>query len=126
MGGGLNLRAVDLARIGYLVLRHGRWNDQQIVSEQWLAESTRRSVTPQQFFQRQADYGYLWWLFPLNGQIGAASNDAYVITGSGAMGQWLFVDRRDDLVVVVTAGAAGADASAPLTLFFESILAAVQ
>jgi len=125
MGGGLSVRAIDLARIGYLVLRHGRWRDQQIVSEQWLAESTRRTVTPQQFFQRQADYGYLWWLFPLNGQIGAASNGAYVITGSGAMGQWLFVDPRDDLVVVVTAGANGADTSAPLTFFLDDVLAAV-
>jgi CubicO group peptidase (beta-lactamase class C family) len=127
MGGGLDLRAVDLARIGYLVLRHGRWNDRQVVSEQWLAQSTLRAVTPMQFFPRQADYGYLWWLFPLNGQIGSSSGHAYVITGSGAMGQWLFIEPRSDLVVVVTAGASsGNDAARPLSLFFDEILAAVS
>jgi len=30
-GGGLNLRALDLARIGYLVLKQGHWDDTQIV-----------------------------------------------------------------------------------------------
>ena len=32
-GGGLHLRATDLARIGYLVLRNGMWNGTRIVSE---------------------------------------------------------------------------------------------
>jgi len=30
----------DMARIAYLMLRHGRWSGKQVVPEAWVAEST--------------------------------------------------------------------------------------
>lgn len=48
--------AREFAKFGYLYLRGGRWEDQQVVSEEWVRESTQPS---QDMFPQ---YGYLWWL----------------------------------------------------------------
>jgi CubicO group peptidase (beta-lactamase class C family) len=117
-GGGLGLRAVDLARIGYLVLRHGKWGDQQVVPSAWLEASTRvDSHGAQLFFSSfNSSYGYFWWLFPhqRNG------SDAEVIAASGAGGQWLFVVPSLDVVVAVIA-----DDGDGLDLFYDGVLPAI-
>ncbi len=48
--------AREFAKFGYLYLRRGEWDGEQIVSREWVLESTRRSQSLQIF------YGYLWWL----------------------------------------------------------------
>ena len=107
LGGGLNLRASDLARIGYLVLRKGKWEDKQIVSESWLRESTAHHVrNPRTFGSHPLDYGYLWWLLPLN-NVSSNGWETDIITASGARGQWLFVVPSLDLVVAATSNGAG-------------------
>jgi len=45
----------DLARVGYLVLQGGRWRDDQLVSENYIAQMTAASSA------RNAGYGLLWW-----------------------------------------------------------------
>jgi CubicO group peptidase (beta-lactamase class C family) len=101
-GGGLNLRAMDLARIGYLVLRHGNWNGNQVVPAQWIEESTRMHSHPSWALGGYpAEYGYLWWLIP----VGQGASADTIITGSGNLNQWLFIVPRLDLVVAVTGGA---------------------
>ena len=50
--------ARNFARFGYLFLRDGRWNDQQVVPEDWVKES----VEPSQW--ENPSYGYYWWLLP--------------------------------------------------------------
>ena len=42
--GGLYLAPHDLARIGYMVLQKGKWEDKQIVSERWINQSVHPSV----------------------------------------------------------------------------------
>jgi CubicO group peptidase (beta-lactamase class C family) len=102
-GGGLNLRPRDMAKIGYLMLRNGRWENQQIVSADWVRESTSHAVTfPRTFASRPVDYGYLWWLLSLDGEAGAHNRDADIYTASGAQGQWIFVIPKYDMVVVST------------------------
>ena len=127
LGGGLSLRARDLARIGYLVLRKGRWGDSQVVSEAWLEQSTAPVVrAPRTFGSHATDYGYLWWPMPISG---AASSgwDHDVIAASGALGQWLFIVPKYDLVVVVTGNAqAFQDFIRPLDFLYSDILAAVR
>ena len=127
MGGGLLLRANDLARIGYLVLRKGKWNGQQIVSEKWINESTAHSVRAvRSFFSYVPDYGYLWWLFPLDKRSGS-NWDTDIITASGAKGQWLFIIPKYDLVVAATSSSATAQGFIdPLDFLYDYIIPSVK
>jgi CubicO group peptidase (beta-lactamase class C family) len=126
MGGGLSLRSADLVRIGYLVLRRGMWNGQRIVSERWLDSTTHRvTASTERYFPRNTDYGMLWWLFPRNNQPGPASGDDYVIAASGSGGQWMFIDPKNDLVVVFT-GALGSGSWPGVQVFFDELLPAVR
>jgi CubicO group peptidase (beta-lactamase class C family) len=43
--GNLKLRPRDAAKFGYLYLNDGRWQGQQILSREWIAASTRESVS---------------------------------------------------------------------------------
>jgi CubicO group peptidase (beta-lactamase class C family) len=102
-GGGLYLRAIDLARVGYLVLRQGLWNGQQLVSPAWLARSTAPVTTrASQFGGVPVDYGYLWWMAPISSALSTADVNNRVIIASGNMNQFLFVVPSLDLVVVNT------------------------
>jgi len=42
--GGLYLRPRDMAKIGYMVLQKGQWRGRQIVSQEWIAESTQTYI----------------------------------------------------------------------------------
>jgi CubicO group peptidase (beta-lactamase class C family) len=54
-GGGLWVNAADLALLGELYLRRGRWGARQLVSGEWVDMTwTPCPVKP--------DYGLLWWL----------------------------------------------------------------
>jgi CubicO group peptidase (beta-lactamase class C family) len=100
-GGGLNLAPPDLARIGYLVLRQGKWGDKQVVPSSWITAMTQPySSGPPLFFSNYGSkYGYFWWLFPET----QGGSGAEVWAGSGSGGQWLFVVPSKDLVIAVAA-----------------------
>jgi hypothetical protein len=83
--GGLYLRAEDLAKIGLLYMRDGRWNGQQL------------SLTPRIDAGEGFQYGYQWWLLPH----GEPKRLAWVARGMG--GQRLIVFPEDQLIVVSTA-----------------------
>ena len=98
----INLSTRDMARIGYLMLREGRWNGRQLVPRDWVRESTRAitPVTEMNPERRRAGpwgYGYLWWVWD-----GPHSAGAYegAYTGLGAVGQHITILPKLDLVVV--------------------------
>jgi CubicO group peptidase (beta-lactamase class C family) len=53
---GLQIRALDLARIGQLMLQNGTWKGKTIVPRSWIAESTKAGQS------LQITSGLLWWL----------------------------------------------------------------
>jgi CubicO group peptidase (beta-lactamase class C family) len=53
---GLQIRALDLARLGQLMLDGGMWRGKRILSQAWIDESTR----PSQPYE--PCHGLLWWL----------------------------------------------------------------
>lgn len=53
--GGARTTVHDAAKIGQLMLDQGEYQDRQIVSAQWIADTVRPSA-------KASYYGYLWWL----------------------------------------------------------------
>ncbi len=87
-GADLALTPRDMAKFGLLFLQNGKWDGQQIVSEQWVNASTENSTTTYGWL----NYGYQWWLDPEYGTISAR----------GYMGQKIFILPDHDMVVVFT------------------------
>jgi CubicO group peptidase (beta-lactamase class C family) len=82
----MDLSARDLARVGLLMARGGRWGDRQIVSGAWVAESTRAWSDA----GHGRGYGYLWWIHGAHGTFAA----------HGHLGQTVIVNPGKDLVFV--------------------------
>lgn len=95
----LYLRPRDMAKIGQLILNNGIWNGRQIVSEEWIKNSTSESVRLSQDLSpvfRETGYGYQWW----RGRFKNGETD--VIFAGGWGGQFIFVVPELDMVIVLT------------------------
>ncbi|HET9372512.1 MAG TPA: serine hydrolase [Vicinamibacterales bacterium] len=90
--GGLYLAAEDLARIGYLYLRDGRWDGRRVLPADWVRRATSRHVTK---VGPSWDYGYQWWI--------TSRQNTDVWAGRGFGGQLLIVIPSRDAVAVVNA-----------------------
>jgi CubicO group peptidase (beta-lactamase class C family) len=91
-GGGVWITSRDLARVGYLFLRKGKWGDRQLISERWIKlATTPGEVNPQ--------YGYMWWLNTGQKQWPGVPESAFAMLGAGS--NICFVDPDHDLVVVL-------------------------
>ncbi len=97
--GGLYLTASDMARIGYLYLNDGKWNEDQILPEGWVAETVRLHVsgTDTSGFDDNRGYGYQWWLIPYSGK-----QASHYLAGIGYGGQYIFVVPEKKIVTVFT------------------------
>jgi CubicO group peptidase (beta-lactamase class C family) len=93
-GGGLQLRSVDLAKLGQLYLDGGRWQGKQVISPAWV----RNSIAPHANAREGFDYGYLWWLQKL--KVNERTVPTFSMAGAG--GNKVFVLPEQDAVVVIT------------------------
>lgn len=82
----LNARARDFAKIGRLYLNKGKWNDRQIISEQWVAQSAKIDTAN----GAAAYYQYQWWLPSSDGDFMA----------QGILGQYIYVNPAKNLIIV--------------------------
>jgi hypothetical protein len=86
-GAGFNGTLRDFARFGQMMLDGGRINGHQIVSPDWIRESTRqRSATD----PGSGGYGYHWWTMP----------DGHAYAAIGLQGQFIYVDPATRTVIV--------------------------
>ncbi len=102
MESGINARAIDFARFGWLYLQGGAWEGRQIVPAAWVAESTRMeprsdrgSYYPTEFDLPSASlrYGYMWW------GICRGERDCD-FAAEGNLGQLVYVSPRSKLIMV--------------------------
>ena len=92
-GGGMFINAWDMARFGYLFLRHGTWAGRQIVSEQWLNLARTPGLA-------NPDYGFAnWYLNTDRKPLPNAPASAVRFVGNGE--NIIYIDWEHDLVVVV-------------------------
>lgn len=92
--GDLALKPRDLAKIGYLMLNDGKWENRQIVSNAWVEKSTAALIDTYKGY----GYGYQW----RHGKTKICEQDVEAFWGSGTGGQKLYVFPHLDLVAVFT------------------------
>lgn len=87
--GSVRMKPHDMAKLGYLYLKNGIWDGEQIISSSWVSEATQTKVK-----LRGGDgYGYLWWIF---------EDNSYSALGRG--GQCVYVLPEKNLIIVMTGG----------------------
>lgn len=97
---GLRVTSRDLMKFGMLYANGGQWNGKQILSKDWVHTSKQ----PHIWFGRNNNvgYGYQFWIFKA---ITINENQNHLIpTAVGNGGQRIFIDEKNDLIVVITAG----------------------
>jgi CubicO group peptidase (beta-lactamase class C family) len=108
----LYLKPSDMARFGYLYLRGGGWDGQQIVSPEWVEESSTIKIAANTL---QDGYGYQWW-----------TDAAGYYMALGYRGQFIFVLPKYDMVVVFVSDPEVGDFDAPEFLLTNYIIPAVE
>lgn len=83
-GWGLTLTLNDMAKFGQLYLNNGLWNDEQVISKDWVEKSTKNY---------SSDYGYFWWLR------NTEYYDAFYAMGTG--GNIIAIIPKYDLVIAI-------------------------
>jgi CubicO group peptidase (beta-lactamase class C family) len=96
-GSGLYLTPVDMAKFGYLYLKNGLWDGQQIIPAEWIGKSTKKQIA----VDSNVDYGYLFWIQNMKDK--AHNKEYFTYRADGAGGQKIVVIPDLDLVVVITA-----------------------
>ncbi|MBO5208245.1 MAG: serine hydrolase [Lachnospiraceae bacterium] len=89
-GWGLTLSASDMSKIGQLYLDGGIWNGKQIVSKNWVEESTKEQS---KWEKRGLPYGYLWW-------VNNDKESGFAAMGDG--GNIIYVNTERKIVVAIT------------------------
>lgn len=95
------LSARDRARLGLLFLRNGKWNEKQIISEDWIKLSTtaysNHKTDPNQLSDGKG-YGMLWWVSD-TGWLYGQKFGGQPYTARGVGGQFIAVIPSEDLVI---------------------------
>lgn len=92
-GGGMFISARDMARFGLLTARNGKWNNKQILSQEFIKQARTPTIP-------QPTYGFMnWFLNTDKKHYSNAPASAFVHVGNGT--NIIYVDPENDLVVVL-------------------------
>ena len=115
-GMGYNATLRDFGRLGLMMLNDGRVGDRQIVSSDWIAQSTSFVTIGAAVPAPGVGYGFQWW-FP---------ERQSAFSALGLQGQYIYVDRPSKTVIVKLSHfppGDDADVHAETLAFFNAITA---
>lgn len=95
MAGSLWLKPIDMARIGLLVINKGMFAGQQIISENWIRESTTKKI---ETHIQDDDYAYHWW----NMNLKSKEKIYNCIWANGWGSQFIYIIPELGVVMVTT------------------------
>ncbi|HSM63897.1 MAG TPA: serine hydrolase, partial [Gillisia sp.] len=91
-GGGMFINTLDMARFGLLFENNGKWNENELISEEAINKAMQSSLP-------NPNYGYMWWLNkPGDRNWKGLSENIFYAAGFG--GNFIIVDQEKNLVVV--------------------------
>ncbi len=113
-GSGISATLRDYGRFGLFLLNGGVAGGDSILPSGWIQEATTPKTLPG---GTSLDYGYLWW----PGQGGAYAAE-------GIYGQWIYVNRRAQVVIVVWSAQAKPTGAAVVDdwAFFDAVVSALK
>ena len=89
----VDMSARDYSKIGLLFSRNGIWNDEEIVSKEFVDETFKVVwETPNRWADYKRYYSLHWW-------VSKYDEESKIFNTSGKFGQFTFVDRENDVVV---------------------------
>ncbi len=109
----------DMARLGYLMLRNGKWKGEQVISAEWMERmlfpwTPSGEMNPARRRSQDFGYSYLWWL--LEAEEESPYFGAYA--GHGAGGQFILVVPKLDLVFAHKTNSSGTSLSVSQSEFY--------
>ena len=89
----IDMSARDYSRFGLLFSRNGKWEQNQIISSDYVNETFTPywEFTPERFTDLNRGYSLHWW-FSKN------DDEGQIFNASGKFGQYIFVDRKNDVI----------------------------
>lgn len=88
----LLMKTRDIAKLGYLYLNDGLWENHQLISPEYIQESTSGHVHAN--FPENSPYGYLWWITNFE------KHNVFCAGGFGGQGLYIIPDLQ--LIFVIT------------------------
>lgn len=93
---GLRLTPRDMAKFGILYLHEGKWEDEQILSKEWVEQSLTSHISR----SGGGGYGYQFWI--INYNIKGENLEIPAAVGNGD--QRIYIDLKNNLLIITTAG----------------------
>jgi CubicO group peptidase (beta-lactamase class C family) len=90
----VDMSARDYSKLGLLFSRNGMWNEEQIISKEFVDETFQVvwDITPQRWTTLKRAYSLHWW-------VSKYDDESKIFNTSGKFGQFTFVDRENDVIV---------------------------
>jgi len=110
----LRMSPRDMAKFGYLYLKGGYWDGEQIIPKTWIEESTKKQIEIKWPIKNFDHYGYQWYVQPFG------------FHSFGYKGQYIFVIPKFELMVVFTSNLSDKEMTIPIDLVKTYIIPAVK
>ena len=89
----IDMSARDFSKFGLLFSRNGSWDGEEIISKDFVDETFTQvwDVTPQWWTDTERGYSLHWW-------VSKNDEEGSIFNASGKWGQYIFVDRKNDII----------------------------
>ena len=89
----IDMSARDFSKFGLLFSRNGNWDGEEIISKDFVDETFTQvwDVTPQWWTDSERGYSLHWW-------VSKNDEEGSIFNASGKYGQYIFVDRKNDII----------------------------
>lgn len=109
-GSGVLCTLRDMAKLAYVCMNKGRWNDQQLISEQYMTEATSKQIDNS--LDGRHGYGYQIWIEPYNG---------FSFRGMGSQFAFCFPEQDLIFACISDTQGAGPTGTGVVEAFYEEI-----
>ena len=118
-GSGISATLRDYGRFGMFVMNDGMIGGEQVLPSGWVAQAGSPKVLNT---GKPVNYGYLWWI---SGGQSAADGAFYA---NGIMGQQIYINRKEKVVVVVWGAQSdpAGNGTLPTGPFFDAVVRALK